>query len=391
MIRAHLSSIPCLEKALRVAPLILLLFFGLCSCVRKETYEKQVGATASATRALKGLRAKNAELLKRLSRREAELKQRTGESKRYAAQLHAANADLQRYEKDQRRLESALNDTRQDATQAAERRQKRIARLQSELTALKKQADSDRIACQARLASTKHTCDQLTGYLEQARGEATARAAGLKQQRDACHQQLVKGDTVREKLTDRLAGLQAQLAVLQGKLQRVEAAAAKRQAALQEAAARLRRGLRQEMARGELSVSEGKGRVSVRIGLDRLFAGDETDLTPAGEALLGRIGQLLQGAKGLEVDIEGHGARVPVSEEVKKGGPNRWELATTRAVKVMYSLRLQSEIPNGRLGMVDFGPAPVLPRPGREAGREGKGQIDIVLLPARSSPDALRP
>jgi len=249
--------------------------------------------------------------------------------------LNAANEDLQRYEKEQQRLESVLGNTRQDASQAADRCEKRIERLKAERTTLKNRADSDRIAGQARLAAVKNTCDQLTGALEQERGEATARADGLKQdldqcngvrlkleqQRDACRQKLAQSDADREDLKGRLAGLQAEVKV-------AEAAATRRRAALKAVATRLRQGLQQQIDRGELSVSERGGRVSVSIDLNTLFAGNETDLKAAGEALVGRIGNLLQAARGLEIDIEGHGGRVTVSEELKQGTPNRWQFTT---------------------------------------------------------------
>ena len=375
---------------MRAAPVILLMVLCLCSCVSKQTFERQAAATASANRTLEGLRAKNAELQKRISRLEADLTRRTGRSKRCAAQLNAANEDLQRYEKEQQRLESVLGNTRQDASQAADRCEKRIERLKAERTTLKNRADSDRIAGQARLAAVKNTCDQLTGALEQERGEATARADGLKQdldqcngvrlkleqQRDACRQKLAQSDADREDLKGRLAGLQAEVKV-------AEAAATRRRAALKAVATRLRQGLQQQIDRGELSVSERGGRVSVSIDLNTLFAGNETDLKPAGVVLLGEIGKLLQGTKGLEIDIEGHGGRMPVSEELKKGVTSRWELSTARAVKVLHSLRRQIKIPDRRLAIVDFGPAPLLPEAGSESTREGKGHIDIVILPKR--------
>ena len=375
---------------MRTALVMLSIVVCLCSCVSRKTFELQVAATDSANQANAELRANNADLQQRIAGLEADLEQRTGESKSCAAQLNAANEDLRRYEQDQRRLESVLGDTRQGATQAADSCQRRIARLQAAMAALQKQADADRIACQARLAGIKNTCDQLTASIEQERGEATARADGLQRDLEQCNglrQTLAQqGDACRQQLADATAAqadLTGRLAVLQGEHLAAAEARAKRQATLEDVAARLRSGLQQAIGRGELTVAEGEGRVTVRFGLDALFPGNETDLKPAGEALLGRIGKLLQGAEGLEVDIEGHSARAPVSAELKKGVASRWELVTSRAVQVMLSLRLQSKIPAGRLAVVDFGPAPVLPTPGSESHAAGEGHVDIVLRPQR--------
>ena len=375
---------------MRTTLVMLSIAVCLCSCVSKKSFELQVAATDSANQANAELRANNANLQKRIAGLEADLQQRTGEAQDCTAQLNAANEDLKRYESDQQRLESVLGDTRQGATQAADSCQKRIARLQAAMATLQKQADSDRVACQARLAGIKNTCDQLTASLDQERGEAAARADGLQQDLDQCNglrQNLERqGNACRQQLADANAAredLQGRFAVLQDEHQAAEAAVAKRQAALEAVAARLRSGLQQAIDGGKLSVAEGEGRVTVRFGFNAHFAGNEADLKPAGEALLGQIGKLLQGAKGLEVDIEGHGARMPVSKELKKGVSSGWELVTARAVKVMQSLRLQSKIPAGRLAIVDFGPAPVLPTAGGEAREAGAGHIDIVLLPLR--------
>jgi len=369
----------------------------LTSCVSKETFEQQVATTASANRVIEDLRGQNAELLEEIVRVKGELEQRSGEAERCANDLNVANADLQRYGNEQQRLEGALGDARQDAVASFRSCQQRIEQLQAEVSALNKQAESERIACQARLANINNTCAQLTGALEVAQTDATSRADSLQQNLDACsgyraeleqdgascRQQLAEVTALREELSVRLGELEAQLGVLQKERQRAEDAAAGRRSALERMATRLREGLQLDIDGGHLNVLTEDGRVTVSIAAESLFAAMEANLTLAGKAMLGRIGDLLQGAKGLEINIEGHGGSGPVSAELSKGTPSRWELSTARAVQVMTALRLQSSMSKERLAVVDHGPAPVLADPGSDAGRGGEGQIDIVLLPER--------
>lgn len=392
---------------MRATLVSLLIVLSLCSCVSKKTFEQQAAATASAQQAVADLQGQNADLQSRVARLQADLQRQTADSRSCAEQLEVANSDLHRYLDEQQRLEAALGDTRQEATQAADSCQARTERLQAQVTALDKRAESQRIACQARLASIKNTCDQLTGALETAQTEALAKADRLQQdldrcqalrqeldqQKTACLQQLAGANEEREGLAGQVATLQPRLEELERERQRTAAAADRRQAKLAEVADRLRQGLKQEIAGGQLSVSGGEGRETVRIDLEALFTGNDPDLKPAGELLVGKIGRLLQGAEGLEIDIEGHGGRAPVSEELKAGTPSRWELTTARAVQVMHSLRLQSQMGHGRLAVVDLGPAPVLPGAGSEAAGTGKGYVAIVLRPRcpPSGPSAAAP
>lgn len=383
---------------MRATLIIPLIVICLCSCVSKKTFEQQVAATDSANRTAKDLSAKNADLQDAITKLKTELEQRTAESEHCSNDLNAANADLERYGSQQQRLENAIGDARQEAIRSSDTCQQQITHLKAQIASLNKQAESERISCQARLANMKNTCDQLTGVLEAAQTEATTRAdnleqnlekckalrSELEQQGADCRQQLADVDAAREDLKGQLADLQAQFAVLEKEHQAAEAAMAKRRTALEEMATRLRQGLQAQVDRGDLGVQSDNGKITVSIGDKALFAGQDTDLKPAGEALLGRVGSLLQGARELEVDIEAHGGRVPVSDELKQGAPSQWQLATDRAVQVMYALRLQSKMSKARLAIVDAGPAPVLPKAASETGRDGEGHIDLVLRPERA-------
>jgi chemotaxis protein MotB len=85
--------------------------------------------------------------------------------------------------------------------------------------------------------------------------------------------------------------------------------------------------------------------------------------------------------------VEGHTDDVPIGPELRARFPSNWELSTARATEVVKRLIGGGHLPAARLraaGRADS--APVADND-TDAGRRQNRRIEIILLPAASTPD----
>jgi len=147
--------------------------------------------------------------------------------------------------------------------------------------------------------------------------------------------------------------LAAKQSDLQGARQRIEEQAAlidllsRSRAQLERAKAELERksgeyeqlaaSLQTEIAAGQVEISELRGRMTVRLKDQVLFASGSAAVGREGRAALDRIADALQGVQGRSVRVEGYTDDVPTGP----GGtyPTNWELSAARALAVVRYLQ----------------------------------------------------
>jgi chemotaxis protein MotB len=166
-------------------------------------------------------------------------------------------------------------------------------------------------------------------------------------------------------------------------LQRAEAQAREdlaRAAAQRTADEALLAQLKKEVGGAEVkSAEEG---ITVTLVDKILFKSGEADLTPDGEALLGRLGSVLKDADKL-IEVSGHADTTPVKSEIKQRYPTNWELSTARATNVVRFLQDKVGVKPRRLMAAGFGSSRPVASNATAAGRAKNRRIEILLLPDR--------
>lgn len=140
----------------------------------------------------------------------------------------------------------------------------------------------------------------------------------------------------------------------------------------------LEENLRDEIGKGEMSVSQDEGRVIINI-YDRItFDSNNVDLKRSGYSALNKVISVLNKYRDRKVYIEGNTDNVPV-----RGGKYRdnWELSTHRALSVLRYVLGKTTLPEKNFVAVGNGEFNPLKPNSTESNKSMNRRVDIVLLP----------
>jgi chemotaxis protein MotB len=131
--------------------------------------------------------------------------------------------------------------------------------------------------------------------------------------------------------------------------------------------------LKSSMGEG-LEVQEGKGRVTLRLSDQILFASGQAELNQNAITSLAEIASSLKLLEG-EIIVEGHTDNVPIH-----GGrfKSNWELSAARAFSVIEALN-KGGVPEERMAAWGFGENRPLAGNDDEAGRAKNRRIEILV------------
>lgn len=142
-----------------------------------------------------------------------------------------------------------------------------------------------------------------------------------------------------------------------------------------------------EIKRGEVTISELQGQLTVNM-VDRiLFDSGKADIKPGGLEVLRRVGGILKGAADKNIQVEGHTDNVAISPRLKETFPSNWELSTTRATTVLRFLQDSAGIDGSRLSATGFGQYHPQADNATPEGRSQNRRIQIVLVPKGPAQD----
>jgi chemotaxis protein MotB len=136
-----------------------------------------------------------------------------------------------------------------------------------------------------------------------------------------------------------------------------------------------------EIERGEITISELQGRLTVNMVERILFDSGEAAVKPAGLEVLTRVGDILKEVADKEIRVEGHTDNVPISSRLQQTFPSNWELSTARATNVLHFLQDRIGIPGERLAACGFGEHRPIAGNDTTEGRAQNRRIQIVLVP----------
>ena len=140
--------------------------------------------------------------------------------------------------------------------------------------------------------------------------------------------------------------------------------------------------LEEEIQRGEVKISELKGKLTVNVVDKILFDSGKASLKSAGLKVLKQIGDVLKTAADKNIQVEGHTDNVPISGTLAQKYPTNWELSTARAATVLHFLQDKVGIPGERLSAVGYGEYNPITNNRTAEGRAQNRRIQIVLTAA---------
>lgn len=139
--------------------------------------------------------------------------------------------------------------------------------------------------------------------------------------------------------------------------------------------------LEEEIQRGELTISNLEGQLSVNMLNKILFDSGKTEIKKEGQKVLRSLGDVLNKFPDKALQIEGHTDNVQISSRLRERFPSNWELSTARATSIVHFLQDQIGLPGDRLvaaGHSEYHPVADNDTP---EGRAQNRRIQILLVP----------
>lgn len=137
--------------------------------------------------------------------------------------------------------------------------------------------------------------------------------------------------------------------------------------------------LEEEIQRGEVKISELKGKLTVNVVDKILFDSGKAVLKQDGIRVLQQIGDILKSAADKDIQVEGHTDNIPIRGTLTEKYPTNWELSTARATTVLHFLQNQVGISGDRLSAVGYGEYRPISTNSTAEGRAENRRIQIVL------------
>ena len=183
----------------------------------------------------------------------------------------------------------------------------------------------------------------------------------------------------------RLSELEKQYGAEKGQLMAEKDRLAAEKAALERKSAeyeRLAGSLKNQIAAGQIEVSELRGKLTVKLKDKILFGSGSTAIGRDGKAALDTVAEAFKDVKGRNVLVAGYTDDVPTNP---KSFPSNWELSTARAIAVVKYLQSKGVDPVmlGAAGFSEY--RPVAPNDTPD-GRSLNRRIEIALTAADYAP-----
>jgi chemotaxis protein MotB len=263
--------------------------------------------------------------------------------------------------------------------------------LVAESTYLKKAEEADNLTRNLGELQQKHnklTSDNVA--LKAEFEKLKAEAAGLdkdKQALTADKKQLedllkAKSDTLSQNISElrqKISGLEKENGKLKDDivvLQKVKEEKVKEVSGTYE---KLLSNMKNEIAQGQVTISELKGKLTVNMEAAILFDSGKADVKPEGLAILGKMIGTLKGVTDKAIRIEGHTDNVQISGGLTRTFPTNWELSAARAINVTKFLQQQGLDPAYLSATAFAEHKPVADNSTRE-GKAKNRRIEITLV-----------
>src|SRR3989475_5899957 len=135
-----------------------------------------------------------------------------------------------------------------------------------------------------------------------------------------------------------------------------------------------------EIDKGQVTISELKGKLTVNMVEAILFDSGKAEVKPDGLVVLGKVIEILKTVNDKAIRIEGHTDNKPIVGPLTQRYQTNWELSAARAINVARYLQKQGIEPT-KLSAAAFGEFKSVADNGTLDGRAKNRRIQIVLVP----------
>jgi chemotaxis protein MotB len=145
---------------------------------------------------------------------------------------------------------------------------------------------------------------------------------------------------------------------------------------------KLRDKMKEEIAHGDIQLTESGGKLRVGLVDKILFDSGEARVSKRGEGVLARVGAVLATIEDRQIQVSGHTDNAPISDKLKGQFPTNWELSTARATNVVRFLSEKAGVPAQHLLASGYGEYQPIASNRTPAGRARNRRIEILLTPS---------
>src|SRR5213592_3459835 len=135
-----------------------------------------------------------------------------------------------------------------------------------------------------------------------------------------------------------------------------------------------------EIDKGQVTISELKGKLTVNMVEAILFDSGKAEIKPEGLIVLGKVIEILKTVNDKAIRIEGHTDNKAIVGPLTQRYPTNWELSAGRAINVARYLQKQGIEP-GSLSSAAYGEFKPVADNSTFVGRSKNRRIEIVLVP----------
>jgi chemotaxis protein MotB len=140
--------------------------------------------------------------------------------------------------------------------------------------------------------------------------------------------------------------------------------------------------MKEEIAHGDIQLTQSGGKLRVGLVDKILFDSGEASISKRGEGVLARVGAVLATIDDRQIQVSGHTDTTPISDKLKTQFPTNWELSTARATNVVRFLSEKASVPAERLVASGYGEHEPIASNKSPAGRARNRRIEILLTPS---------
>jgi chemotaxis protein MotB len=137
--------------------------------------------------------------------------------------------------------------------------------------------------------------------------------------------------------------------------------------------------MKNEISKGQVTISELKGKLTVNMEAAILFDSGKADVMPEGLEILNKMVDTLKNVKDKTIRIEGHTDVVQITGGLTRVFPTNWELSAARAINVTKFLQQQGIDPRNLSATAFAEHKPVADNSTKE-GRAKNRRIEITLV-----------
>jgi len=217
------------------------------------------------------------------------------------------------------------------------------------------------------------------GKSKAAAAEASTRADAAEAKRAALAPQVEKLTADNAELTAAKEALARDVEAKTGELAQLKGTADKLQ---EHNAEMIEAQVRDEIAKGDVRLTESGGKLRVDLVDKLLFESGEATISKRGEGVLARVGGVLAQIDDKTIQVSGHTDNLPLGDKLTAQFPTNWELSAARAVTVVRFLVDKANVPPQRLVASGYGEWNPIASNKSPSGRARNRRIEILLTPA---------